>query len=179
MNIGYPTGEFRPAMINPWTQGRVPGAPPTPTTLGAWQNRRTLASAPFVPPEWVRRSLFGTKPYWYQFPTLVLNAGETQLTRISVSEDFWVMALMGNASAVLNGGGSFRVQIYEDASAYKWGKYGVNSANLTPSAREPGLQHIPHFIEGGSPVNCRIQNLANAVNTVNLALFGYSGTWRP
>jgi hypothetical protein len=177
VNNGTPTGEVRPPMINPWIQGRVPGMRGTPTTLGAWQNRRTLASAPFVPPEWFRRSLFGTKPFWYQFPALVLAASQTLLTNISTSEDFWVLCVLGNASVSM-AGGSYRVQIYEDANAYKWMKQGVNSGSYAPNAQEPGLQHLPHFIEGGSPVNCRVQNLAAQANTVYLSLFGYSGAWR-
>lgn len=177
MNNGTPTGEVRPPMINPWVQGRVPGMPGTPTTLGAWQNRRNVASAPFVPPEWFRRSLYGTKPFWYQFPALALLPSQTELANITTSEDFWLLCILGSATQAI-AGGSFRVQIYEDASAYKWMKAGINSGSLAPNAQEPGLQHLPHFIEGGSPVNCRVQNLVAVDNTVYLSLFGYSGAWR-
>ena len=67
-------------MINPWKQGRIPGVPIHPP-LGAWQSRRTLASAAFVPPQWVRESLKGAHPFWYQFPQLTLAAAETDLHR--------------------------------------------------------------------------------------------------
>ena len=164
-------------MINPWIQGRVPGVPVYPP-LGAWQSRRNLASAPFVPPQWVRLSLSNSHPFWYQFPRLTLDAGQSDLTQISTSEDFLVLAIMSNASQNIGPGGSFRFQIYEDISAYKFNMVGVNQANAAPNAREPMLQRVLHFIRGGSPVNCRIQNLADGTNIVDLALFGYSGWWR-
>lgn len=181
MNDGPLSGETRGPHIDPWVQGRVPGLPPFPP-LGAWQSRRTLASAPFVPPQWVRESLTGAHPFWYQFPELTLAASETKLTRISTSEDFWVLAILSHGmpegQVAVGPAGSFRVQIYEDIGAYKWMKYGVNQGNCAPNAREPMLQRVLHFIAAGSPVNCRVQNLLAAQNVVNICLFGYSGLWR-
>ncbi|SRR5258706_970811 len=165
-------------MINPWTQGHVPGARMVPT-LGAWQNRRKLASSAWVPPQWVRLSLAKGHIFWYQFPELTLTPGQTDLTRVTVTEDFWIVAIMARASRVISGSGSFRAQIYEDQGQYKYSKYAVNRDNFCPIAREPGLLRMPHFIAAGSPVNCRIQNLDGAnANIVNLCMFGYSGWWR-
>jgi hypothetical protein len=166
-------------MINPWTQGIVHGVRINPT-LGAWQNRRKLASAAWVPPQWARLSLDGAHLYWYQFPELTLTAGQTDLTRITVAEDFWILAIMARASRQLDGGqGSFRAQIYEDQQTYKYSKYGMNQTNFCPIAQEPGLLRMPHFIAAGSPVNCRIQNLDGAnTNIVDLCIFGYSAWWR-
>ena len=165
-------------MINPWTQGRVPGVRMNPT-LGAWQNRRKLASAAWVPPQWVRLSLKGAHLYWYQFPELVLLAGETQLTRVTVSEDFWMVSIMSHETVTIAGTGSIRAQIYEDQQTYKYSKYAANKGNFAANAQEPGLQRIPHFIAAGSPVNCRVQNLDGSnPNTVDICLFGYSGWWR-
>jgi hypothetical protein len=166
-------------MINPWTQGRVPGVRMNPT-LGAWQNRRKLASAAWVPPQWVRLSLEGAHMFWYQFPELTLTPGQTDLTRVTVSEDFWVVAIMARASRPsVAGQGSFRAQIYEDQNTYKYSKYGVNQGNFCPIAQEPGLIKIPHFIAAGSPVNCKIQNLDGATtNIIDLCMFGYSAWWR-
>jgi hypothetical protein len=166
-------------MINPWTQGRVPGIRPVPT-LGAWQNRRKLASAGWVPPQWARLSLDGAHIFWYQFPALTLTAGQTDLTRVTVTEDFWIFAIMAQATRTLAGGsGSFRCQIYEDQNTYKYSKYGVNQTNFCPIAQEPGLVKMPHFIAAGSPVNCRIQNLDGShTNIVELCMFGYSAWWR-
>lgn len=166
-------------MLNPWTQGRVPGVRPNPT-LGAWLNRRKQASAAYVPPQWARLSLQNAHLYWYQFPVLVLTAGKTDLTRVTVAEDFWLMAIMANATSALgDAAGSFRIQIYEDVNTYKYSKYGVNQTNFCPVATEPGLIKFPHFIRGGSPVNCRVQNLDGAnPNTVSVCLFGYSAWWR-
>lgn len=163
-------------MINPWNQGRVPGLVLFPW-MGAWQSKHPLANGPFVPPQWVRESLRKSHPYWYQFPRLTLAAGETQLARISTGEDFFVLAIMSNASVTIPGG-SFRLRIYEDESAYTWNAIGVNQGNAAPNAKEPMLQRVLHKIQNGSPVNCAVQNLANAVNIVDLCLFGYSGWWR-
>ena len=166
-------------MINPWTQGRVPGVRMVPT-LGAWQNRRKQASPAWVPPQWARLSLAGAHLYWYVFPALTLTPAQTDLTRVTVSEDFWVFAVMAHAtSALANAGGSFRCQIYEDQNAYKWSKYGIDQTSFAPIATEPGLLRIPHWIGAGSPVNCKIQNLDGAnPNTVTLCLLGYSAWWR-
>lgn len=167
-------------MINPWTQGHVPGARMVPT-LGAWQNRRKMVSSAYVPPQWVRLSLANAHLFWYQFPELVLTKGQTDLTRVTTAEDFWLVAIMGYASRVLDGPntGSFRVLIYEDQNTYKFMKYGMNQSNIAPLATEPGLLRMPHFIAAGSPVNCKIQNLDGAnANTVDLCMFGYSGWWR-
>jgi hypothetical protein len=166
-------------MINPWIQGRVPGAPMNPT-LGAWQNRRKLASAAWTLPQWVRLSLHSAHLFWYQFPELSLTAGQTDLTRITVTEDFWLVAVMGRASvASIGNQGSFRFQITEEEGAYKYSKYGQNQSNFAPIAQEPGLVRIPHFIAAGSPVVCKIQNLSgSATNIVDLCMFGYSTWWR-
>lgn len=150
-------------------------------TLGAWQNRRKLWSSGYVPPQWVRLSLGKGHLFWYQFPELVLTAGQTDLTRVTVTEDFWILAVMARASRVIDGAptGSFRAQIYEDQQAYRYSKYAINQTNFYPIAQEPGLLRMPHFIAAGSPVNCRIQNLDGAnPNTVDLCMFGYSGWWR-
>jgi hypothetical protein len=165
-------------MINPWTQGRVPGVRMNPI-LGAWQVKRGLASAAWTPPQWVRLSLAGAHLFWYAFPQLILAASETQLTRVTVNEDFWAFIVMGNATSAIAGTGSFRAQIYEDQQTYKYAKYGQNQNNFGGSALEPGIQKIPHFIAAGSPVNCRVQNLDGAnPNTVSIAMFGYSAWWR-
>lgn len=165
-------------MINPWTQGRVPGVRMNPT-LGAWQVKRKLMSAAYVPPQWVRLSLEGAHMFWYQFPRLILLAGQTDLTRVTVTEDFWLMTVMSHETSDISGSGSIRFQIYEDQSTYKYSKYAQNRNNGAANAREPGLHKIPHFIAAGSPVNCKVQNLdPNATNTVDLCLFGYSAWWR-
>lgn len=167
-------------MINPWTQGRVPGARIVPT-LGPWQNRRKLATPAYVPEQWVRLSLEGAHLFWYEFPELVLGAGQTDLTRVTVAEDFWLVAIMARASrqSEVSLGGTFRCQIYEDQNTYKYSKYAVNQLNFCPIAQEPGLLKVPHFIAAGSPVNCKVQNLDGThANTIDLCMFGYSGWWR-
>jgi hypothetical protein len=166
-------------MINPWTQGRVPGVPMNPT-LGAWQNRRKMASPAWTLPQWVRLSLTGAHLYWYQFPELSLAAAKTDLTSVTVAEDFWLVAVMARASvASIGNQGSFRFQITEEQGAYKYSKYGQNQANFASIAQEPGLVRIPHFIAAGSPVVCKIQNLSGTLtNVVDLCLFGYSAWWR-
>jgi hypothetical protein len=166
-------------MINPWKQGRVAGVAMYPP-LGAWMSRRKLASAAWVPPQWIRLALAGAHGYFYQFPRVTLLAGETQLLRVTVTEDFWQIATLGNGTSALAAvGGSFRLQIYEDELAYKHSKYGMNQKNAVSIASEPGLNMFPHFIAAGSPVNCRVQNLDGAnPNTVDVCLFGYSGWWR-
>jgi hypothetical protein len=165
-------------MINPWTQGRVPGVPPHPT-LGGWLVKRKLASAAWTLPQWVRLSLQGAHLYWYQFPELTLTAGQTDLTRVTVSEDFWLVAIMSHESLFIAGTGSMRAQIYEDQQTYKYSKYGSNKTNFAGNALEPGLNRIPHFIAAGSPVNCRVQNLSGvSTNIVDVCMFGYSGWWR-
>src|ERR1700681_2872813 len=99
-------------MINPWTQGRVPGVRLVPT-LGAWQNRRKLASAAWVPPQWARISLQGAHIYFYEFPALILLAGATDLTRVTIAEDFWVVTTMAQATRPsLVNSGSFRLLVY-------------------------------------------------------------------
>jgi hypothetical protein len=166
-------------MINPWTQGHVPGARMNPT-LGAWQNRRKLVSAGWVPPQWVRLSLANAHLFWYAFQPLVLTAGQTDLTRVTIQEDFWLVAILAHATSALGAGaGSFRAQIYEDQNTYKYSKYGVDQVLFTTKGTEPGLLKMPHFIANGSPVNCKIQNLDGAnPNTVSMVMFGYSTWWR-
>lgn len=165
-------------MINPWMQGRVPGVAMYPP-LGAWQVHRKMASAAYVPPQWARLGLAGAHAFWYEFPELVLPAGATDLTRVTVSEDFWIVSIMSRETVTIANTGSMRFLIYEDQIAYKHSKYGLNRNNGASLAREPGLLKMPHFIAAGSPVNCRIQNLSgNSANTVNLCMFGYSGWWR-
>lgn len=166
-------------MVNPWTLGRVPGVPVYPP-LGAWLNRRKLASAAYVPPQWARLALVGAHAFWYQFPELVLAASQTDLTRITVTEDFWVVALLVRATAdAIGGSGSFRCLVYEDESAYKYSKYAINQPNFGSIAQEPGLIRFPHFIAAGSPVNVRVQNLnPTEANTVDVCLFGYTAWWR-
>jgi hypothetical protein len=165
-------------MINPWNQGHVPGARMVPT-LGAWQNRRKLISSAYVPPQWARLSLAKGHIFWYEFPELVLAASQTDLTRVTVTEDFWLCAILSHESVDIAGTGSVRIQVYEDQQTYKYSKYGVNRNNFACSAREPGLIRMPHYIAAGSPVNCRVQNLSGTTaNTVDVALFGYSGWWR-
>ncbi len=163
--------------MNPWTDGRVPSVPMYPT-LGAWQNRRKLASAAWVPPQWARLQLWGGHIYWYQFPELVLAGKDSDLTRITTNEDFWMVALLARASQVIVNTGSFRLQIYEDETNYLFSKYGVNHLNGAPIAQEPGLMRIPHFFPGGLSVLCRVQNLSTLVNTIDIAMFGYSRWFR-
>jgi hypothetical protein len=165
-------------MINPWTQGHVPGVRLNPT-LGAWQNRRKMASAAYVPPQWVRLSLQGAHLFFYEFPELTLAASQTDLTRVTVTEDFWLFAVLSHETADISATGSARIQIYEDQQTYKYSKYGENRNNIAASAREPGLIRMPHFIAAGSPINCRVQNLSGTQqNIVDVAMFGYSGWWR-
>lgn len=166
-------------MINPWTQGRVPAVPIFPP-LGAWQNRRKLASPAWVPQQWARLGIAGSHAFWYQFDPLVLAAAQTQLTSVTVSEDFWMMAVLGKSTSDVSGGsGTFRALFYEDQQAFKWNKVALNQPNVACSAQEPGLIKVPHFIQAGTPVNCRVQNLDGTnPNTVSLALFGYSAWWR-
>lgn len=174
-------------MINPWTQGRVQGVRPFPP-LGAWMSRRKLASAPFVPPQWARIALEGTHLYFYNFPQFQLLAAQTLLGRITVTEDFWMLAVLAQSTSALAGTqGTFRGLVYEDKSdvdisvpAYKYSKYAVNQLNLASKASEPGFLFYPHFIPKGTPVNARIQNLDGAnPNNVDICLFGYSSWWRP
>ena len=156
----------------------MPGVRPNPT-LGAWMVKRGLASPAWTPPQWVRESLKGAHLFWYQFPKLVLAPGETQLTRVTVTEDFWLMAVMSNETSVVTGTGSIRFQIYEDQNTYKHSKYGINKINGAANASEPGLQKLLHMIAAGSPVNCRVQNLDGVnTNTAFLTMFGYSAWWR-
>jgi hypothetical protein len=166
-------------VINPWTQGRVPNVPMYPP-LGAWMSRRKFASAAWVPSHSIRLQLAGAHGYFYQFPRATLAAGETQLLRVTITEDFWLVATLGASSSDLPGSaGKFRLQVYEDESAYKHSKYGINQTNVTSNASEPGLNMFPHFIKSGSPVNCRVQNLDGSnSNKVDICLFGYSGWWR-
>jgi hypothetical protein len=166
-------------MINPWKQGRVANVPMYPP-LGAWMSRRKLASAAWVPPQWIRLALAGAHGYFYQFPRVTLLAGETQLLRVTVQEDFWQIAtLAASTSALAASAGTFRFQVYEDELAYKHSKYGINEENGTSDATEPALNMFPHFIAAGSPINARVQNLDGAnPNTVDICLFGYSGWWR-
>jgi hypothetical protein len=150
-------------------------------TLGAWQNRRTLASAAWVPPQWARLSLQGAHIYWYEFPELTLLPGETQLTRVTVTEDFWLISVLSHESVTIAGvaSGSVRLMIYEDQQTYKYSKYAVNRNNFCSNAQEPGLNKMPHYIAAGSPVNLRCQNLSGTLsNVVDIAMFGYSGWWR-
>lgn len=168
-------------MINPWKQGRDPSVPMFPP-LGAWMSRRKLASAAWVPPHYMRLQLAGAHPFWYQFlpGNLTLQAGETQLLRVTISEDFWQIATLGTASSALAAAsGSFRLQIYEDDGEYYHSKYGVNQLNGVSGASEPGLNFFPHFIAAGTAVNCRVQNLDGSnPNTVSVVLWGYSNWWR-
>lgn len=165
-------------MINPWTQGRVPGVRMYPP-LGCWQVKRKLASAAWAPPQWVRESLKNAHMFWYAFPDLTLAASETQLARVTVSEDFWLFMVLSRATNAIAGSGSFRAQVYEDQQTYKYTKYGQNHFNFGGNAQEPGIQKIPHFIAAGSPINCRVQNLDGAnPNTVSIALYGFSAWWR-
>jgi hypothetical protein len=166
-------------VINPWTSGRVPGVRMIPT-LGAWQNRRKMASAGWTLPQWVRLSLKGGHIYWYAFPALVLSAGQTQLARVTIQEDFWLCAVLADStSALVSPAGTFRAQLYEDQNSYKYSKYGLDQVNFACLAIEPGLQKVPHFIANGSPVNLKVQNLdGQNPNTVSVALWGYSGWWR-
>jgi hypothetical protein len=163
--------------INPWIQGRVPGIPIYPP-LGCWLNRRKLASAGWAPPQWARLSLQGMHAYWYQFPALTLTSGQTDLTRVTVTEDFWILAILSRETIALAPGGSIRFQIYEDANSYKHSKYGINRQNGASNAQGPGLVKMPHYIEAGSPVNCRIQNLSTSTNIVRLCMYGVSQWWR-
>lgn len=165
-------------MINPWTQGAVRGVREYPP-LGAWLNRRKMASPPYVPPQWARLALAGTHAYWYAFPSLVLAAAQTGLTRLTVTEDFWLLAVLKTSAGSAMAGSDFRAQLYEDQTAYKYSKYGVNELNFGCSAQEPGVLHLPHHIEAGTPINCRVQNLDGAaVNTVDIVLYGVSNWWR-
>lgn len=166
-------------MINPWKQGRVHDVAMYPP-LGAWMSRRKLASAAWVPSQSIRLQLAGAHGYFYQFPCVNLAAGETQLLRVTITEDFWLFATLGNGTSNLGAaGGTFRLQLYSDENAYKHSKYGINQKNACSLATEPGLNMFPHFIRGGSPMNCRIQNLDGTnPNKVDVCLFGYSGWWR-
>lgn len=167
-------------MLNPWTQGRDPRVKMYPP-LGAWMSRRKLASAGWVPPHWMRLQLAGAHGYFYQFlPRPTLAAAETQLLRLTVTEDFWLLCVLGlGTSALANNGGSFRLQIYEDDGEFYYSKYGINQNNGVSKANEPGLLMYPHFIAAGTAVNCRVQNLDGAnPNTVDVCLFGYSTWWR-
>lgn len=168
-------------MINPWKQGRDPRVPMYPP-LGAWMSRRKLATAAWVPAHKLRVQLAGAHAYWYQFlpANIVLAAGETQLLRVTVSEDFWQIATLGTAtSALAAASGSFRFQIYEDDTEYYHSKYGLNQLAGLCIASEPGLGVIPHFIAAGTAVNCRVQNLDGVnPNTVSICMFGYSTWWR-
>ena len=123
-------------MINPWTQGRVHGVRMNPT-LGAWQNRRKLASAAWVPPQWVRLSLAGAHMFWYSFPQLVLAAGETQLTRVTISEDFWMLSIMSHETVTIAGTGS----IADGACPSAWapGSVGGGTGQLVPGSPTTGL----------------------------------------
>lgn len=160
---------------NPWTEGRVPGVEMYPT-LGAWQNRRKLASAAWVPPQWVRMALWGAHLYWQAFPSLTIAGSDTSLTRTTTNEDLWIFAILGKGSSAL--ANSFRVQIFEDESDYLFSKYEINQLNMAPIAQEPGLLRLPHFLSANSPVLCSVLNLDTVANTVNIALFGYSRWFR-
>jgi len=166
-------------VINPWIQGRVDGVKPFPP-LGAWMSRRKIASAPFVPPQWARIALHGTHLFFYNFPQFQLLAAQTLLGSITMTEDFWLLAIMKNSTSALAGSsGTFRALIYEDEASYKYSKYALNQPNLASNAKEPGLLQLPHFIAKGTTVNCRVQNLDGAnPNNVDICLFGYSAWWR-
>lgn len=166
-------------MINPWRIGRVSGVPMYPP-LGAWQSRRKLASAAWVPYQKYRMMLAGAHQFWYQFPELVLSASQTKLTRITVAEDFWLLCIMSRSTSALGGGsGTFRASFNEDDNAYKYAKYAVNQPNIAPNAQEPAFLRIPSFICAGTAVTAKVQNLDGAnPNTVNICFYGVSAWWR-
>lgn len=166
-------------MQNPFTAGRVPDVEMYPT-LGAYQNRRKLVSAAWVPSQADRLLMKGLRRYWYAYEPATLAARETRLVRVTTRANFWLMIVLARASAAAVGGaGNFRLRIYEGdvpQNSYKFSDRPVNQLNLAPIASEPGFLpgKVPHYFPAGLPILASLQNLQTVNNTVNLALFGYS-----
>lgn len=101
----------------------------------------------------------------------VLAPFDTTQLRVNVERDFWLISLAGSCSSNLAGG--FRVQLYDVLKKVRLADRGVLFSNFGGGAsgafylREPYQFDLPD-----SQILLVIQNMENAQNTIQVALYG-------
>ena len=115
-------------------------------------------------------SMVDHSPNW-NITTVVLGAlGTTQL-RINMQPDFHWLAVLG--SSTVNNVGGFRAQIYDTRKKLRFADRGVQFANLGGNSKGPQWFRDPYrFDLPNSQVLLIIQNLENAQNEIQIAMYG-------
>ena len=158
-----------------FSQDRVPGTPGR-WALGLWLTNRKLASAAWVPGQKFRNGMIGRQPYWqpFNFPSLAANTNAED--RISVTNDFWVVALMAcgvQAGAVHQ---NFNMQIFNSGEDEPW-QYTISPAgSVAGLASQPFLLRRPQLVRGGTPMLCRVYNQQPGANSnIQVVMYGVLG----
>lgn len=110
-------------------------------------------------------------PSW-ETVNMVLPALGNLQARINLQRDFWLMALICSSS-VFTASGGFRAQFYDSLKKVRFADRGMNFANIAGGARRSFFLRDPYqFDLPDSQVLVIVQNLENAVNTIQFTLYG-------
>jgi hypothetical protein len=155
-----------------WKKGRIPGQERR-FALGLWMPNRKLASPAYMPSPRARLGLRYNTPKWYVM-TATLAALQTGYTRISVTPHFRLVAILGSgtASEPADGCGSFMFQLYDTARRRSFSEWPVSEFLGAGTAQHPNILKVPYEFTGTTPIQARIQNRANATNTIYIVLYG-------
>jgi len=141
--------------------------------LGHWLTYRKLASAAYLPGQRARLKLQGKQPHWYTFNFPGILPGNNAEERISVTDDFVFVALMGNA--LISSGGSqgqnsadgFNLQFFDAGRKQRFEYVMAANDNLVGTAKHPFFLRYMYCLTPKTPMLLRVQN-ASAVNTVDI-----------
>lgn len=164
------------------SQDRVQGMPGR-WALGLWLTYRKLATAAWVPGTRSRLALYGRQPFWYAFGfpngTFAAMAPNTnQDDRVTVINDFLMLAIMGSAVDAVTGAVNFdfTCQLFDAGVQESWTQFMSPSANVGGTAAHPFILRRPHMIKAGSPIIARFANNHPVNNNQpQITLFGVLG----
>jgi len=101
--------------------------------------------------------------------------------RANVPEDFWLVALLASFSAGAVGT-SFAFQLYhtrgvgtDDEQGFVHMQSPIIGGNCCGTAQKPLYLQTPKYLPKNTEITCTVQNLQNAVNQIQVVLFGYLG----
>jgi hypothetical protein len=109
-------------------------------------------------------------PHW-AITSLVLEPLDSRQIRMNLQPDFHWLATLG--SATVNTQGGYRAQIYDTRKALRFADRGVNVAVLGGDTHGVNWFRDPYVFDVPNPqVLLIVQNLENATNDIQLALYG-------
>jgi hypothetical protein len=147
---------------------RIPGMR-TRWQLGHWLTYRKLSTAAYLPGQRDRLKLNGKQPHWYTFDFPNLGARLNAEQRVSMTDDFVIMAIVATGTAA----GGFSLSFYDAGRDERFSYVMEGSRSTVGSAKHPFFLRHPYCVTPKTPILIRVQNSdINSANSIQVALHG-------